>query len=454
MKICVQGLGYVGATTALILAGEQKNGVPLFKVFGLENKSKTGVERAKMLNRYIFPFKSADKDIGSYLKKIKKKGNLKTTTDKKVLNSVEVVIVSLGLDLKKNLTDFKSKNFLNAINDIGNNIKEDTLIVVQSTVPIGFTKRFIYPILKRCFQKRKLDYNNILLAHSYERVTPGAKFLNSIKNSSRVYSGINDISKIKCKYFLKKFINYKQFPLTELKNTDESEFSKILENSYRAVNIAFIDEWRQFSEFLNLDLERIIQAIRLRKTHANIMMPGLGVGGYCLTKDPKFGELSSKIIFNKKLNFSISNIALKINKQMLNSNIKKILKILEKRSLKKSNIIIFGLTYKEDVDDLRNSPSLVLAKSLQLKGHNVYFYDNFIDRKIIGKIKKIFNINDLRKFDTIIFTVKHKDIKKINFKNIKIKKHSVIYDSNLVLNSQQIKILRKKVKNFHKIGQN
>ena len=73
MKICVQGLGYVGATTALILAGEQKNGVPLFKVFGLENKSKTGVERAKMLNRYIFPFKSADKDIGSYLKKIKKK---------------------------------------------------------------------------------------------------------------------------------------------------------------------------------------------------------------------------------------------------------------------------------------------------------------------------------------------------------------------------------------------
>ena len=83
MKICVQGLGYVGATTALILAGEKKNGVPQFEVFGLENKSKTGLERAKKLNSYIFPFKSGDRDIGLYLKKIKKKGTLKATTDKK-----------------------------------------------------------------------------------------------------------------------------------------------------------------------------------------------------------------------------------------------------------------------------------------------------------------------------------------------------------------------------------
>ncbi len=453
MKICVQGLGYVGATTALILAGEQKNGVPLFKVFGLENKSKTGVERAKMLNRYIFPFKSADKDIGSYLKKIKKKGNLKTTTDKKVLNSVEVVIVSLGLDLKKNLTDFKSKNFLNAINDIGSNIKEDTLIVVQSTVPIGFTKRFIYPILKRCFQKRKLDYNNILLAHSYERVTPGAKFLNSIKNSSRVYSGINDISKIKCKYFLKKFINYKQFPLTELKNTDESEFSKILENSYRAVNIAFIDEWRQFSEFLNLDLERIIQAIRLRKTHANIMMPGLGVGGYCLTKDPLFAELSAKKIFKKNIKFKFSSSSVLTNEQMLKSNIRKIKKIIKNKKIKKNKVLIFGLSYKADVDDLRHSPALSLAVSLKKNKQKVYFFDSFIKKDVMG-IKKFKNLSKINNFDLIIFAVNHEDFKKVNFNNLKINRGTTVYDANLVLTNKQESILRKKTEYYYKVGKN
>ena len=453
MKICVQGLGYVGATTALILAGEQKNGVPLFKVFGLENKSKTGVERAKMLNRYIFPFKSADKDIGSYLKKIKKKGNLKTTTDKKVLNNVEVVIISLGLDLKKNLTDFKSKNFLNAINDIGNNIKEDTLIVVQSTVPIGFTKRFIYPILKRCFKKRKLDYNNILLAHSYERVTPGAKFLNSIKNSSRVYSGINDISKIKCKYFLKKFINYKQFPLTELKNTDESEFSKILENSYRAVNIAFIDEWRQFSEFLNLDLERIIQAIRLRKTHANIMMPGLGVGGYCLTKDPLFAELSAKKIFKKNIKFKFSSSSVLTNEQMLKSNIRKIKKIIKNKKIKKNKVLIFGLSYKADVDDLRHSPALSLAVSLRKNKQKVYFFDSFIKKDVMG-IKKLKNLSKINNFDIIIFAVNHENFKKVNFNNLKINRGTTVYDANLVLTNKQESILRKKTEYYYKVGKN
>ena len=182
-------------------------------------------------------------------------------------------------------------------------------------------------------------------------------------------------------------------------------------------------------------------------------MPGLGVGGYCLTKDPKFGELSSKIIFNKNFKFPISTNAININREILKFNKKKIINILKLNNLERAKIIIFGLTYKEDVDDLRNSPSLSLATSLNKKGFNISYYDNFISEKI-ANIKKVKNINDLRKYDLIIFSVKHNNIKNINFKNIKISKKTIIYDSNLVLTPKQTIILKRKVINFHRVGQN
>ena len=97
---------------------------------------------------------------------------------------------------------------------------------------------------------------------------------------------MNTASKKKCSNFLKTFINSKKYKLTEFNNLTECEASKILENSYRAINIAFIDEWTKFAPKLKIDLLKIINAIKLRPTHSNLMKPGIGVGGYCLTKTP------------------------------------------------------------------------------------------------------------------------------------------------------------------------
>ena len=129
---------------------------------------------------------------------------------------------------------------------------------------------------------------------------PGKNYLDSIINYWRVFAGINDISADKCAEFLSKIINVKKYPLTRLSNTNESETGKLLENSYRAVNIAFIEEWGRFAEDIGLDLFNIIDAIKMRPSHNNIMQPGFGVGGYCLTKDPRFADLSVKQIFKKK----------------------------------------------------------------------------------------------------------------------------------------------------------
>ena len=134
------------------------------------------------------------------------------------------------------------------------------------------------------FNKRGLDIDKIYIGHSYERVMPGPGYIDSIINFYRVYSGINEESANEVEKFLKTIISTKEHHLRELHNTTATETAKVLENSYRAMNIAFMVEWSRFAENAGINLYEIIKAIRLRPTHSNMMLPGIGVGGYCLTK--------------------------------------------------------------------------------------------------------------------------------------------------------------------------
>ena len=113
---------------------------------------------------------------------------------------------------------------------------------------------------------------------------------------------VSILYQVRCVKIFKKIINTKKYPLTHLQNIKDCETCKIFENTYRAVNIA-LDEFTKFSIENKIDIKKILSAIRLRKTHNNIMNPGLGVGGYCLTKDPKFLSFSSKYILKSNLNF-------------------------------------------------------------------------------------------------------------------------------------------------------
>ena len=207
MKICIQGLGYVGATTAVLLASKLIKKKPKFQVIGLEKKNETGLDRVKKFKKYQFPFESNDKNIFKSIKVIKKNKNFFPTFDKNCLSNVDIIIVSMGLDLSKNKKNFNDRQFINGIIDIGNKISENTLVVIQSTVPIGYTRKIIKPLIFKLVKKRGIDYNNIYLAHSYERVTPGKNYLNSISNSHRVYSGINKTSKKLCNEPFPSFCN-------------------------------------------------------------------------------------------------------------------------------------------------------------------------------------------------------------------------------------------------------
>lgn len=129
---------------------------------------------------------------------------------------------------------------------------------------------------------------------------PGSHYLDSIVNYWRVYSGVTKESADRCMHFLQSVINTEEYPLTQLSSTTASETAKVLENSYRALNIAFMEEWGRFAEEIGINMFEIVEAIRKRPTHANIMKPGFGVGGYCLTKDPLFVKIGAEKFFGKK----------------------------------------------------------------------------------------------------------------------------------------------------------
>lgn len=234
--------------------------------------------------------------------------------------------------------------------------------------------------------------------------------------------------------------------LTEFNSITECETAKVLENSFRAINISFIDEWTKISQKLNVNLFDIINAIRKRPTHKNLMFPGLGVGGYCLTKDPTFIKYTSKNILGVHQNFPITSQAVKINKNMIYTSLKF---VMSKIKIKKKKILVCGGSYKEDTNDTRHSPSLKFAKILQNKGGKVYLHDPWLNQDKIASVGINFEKKFSNKFDIIIFAVSHKIFKKINVKNIK--KNCTLFDLNNCLSSSQFKQLKNK-KNFYCLG--
>ena len=265
-------------------------------------------------------------------------------------------------------------------------------MLIESTIPPGMTEKILIPQIKKILKTRKIDFNDIYIAHSYERVMPGINYFNSIREYWRVYAGINNKSAKKCENFLKTFINTKKYQLTKLDNIRSSELSKILENTYRSVTISLMDEWTKFAKSINVDLFQVSEAIRKRSTHSNIRYPGLGVGGYCLTKDPKFAEVSAKKIFKlKNFSFPLSNYSVDINNKMPEFAFD-IIKDYFGNKLKNSSVLIMGISYLAEVSDTRYSPSEVLYNKLQQNVKNIILHDPYVSfwKEKILKFLKIF----------------------------------------------------------------
>ena len=441
MQIVIQGLGFVGSAMAVAVASKiDKNKEPIFNVIGIDRSNQLGEQRISSINNKKFPFKTNDKKLSNELKESVERGNLRATSNISNYSKADIVIVSINCDLIKDdsVVSIELDSFSNSIKEIASQVKENTLIIIESTVPPGTCIKIVYPIFKNYFKKRRLNIDKLFIAHSYERVMPGDKYFDSITNYWRVFSGINSISADKCESFLSQIINVKEYPLTKLKNTTSSETGKLLENSYRATNIAFIEEWSRFAEEVGIDLFEIINAIRMRPTHSNIMQPGFGVGGYCLTKDPLFAKIAAKDLFNlKNHDFTFSSQAIKINSEMPLVTLGKIKEYFN-GDIQGKKILLMGITYRQDVADTRFSPSEVFYKRAKSEGASIKVYDPMISYWDEISTQVLSDLPKLDNYDVVVFAVPHNDFKEISLKEWNNNRDILIFDANNVLTKKQI----------------
>ena len=443
-KVVIVGLGYVGLPLALSIAGAKRKREHLYNVVGLEKDNFDGKKKVKNINRCNILNKSADSNLKKkliYHKKVIK--NFFASDDFSHIKDSNIVVVTISCHLlnnKKYKIDFKK--YVQTIEKIVREMKKNSTLVVESTLLPGTSEKIFKKIIKS-IEIRKFKKGTINYVYSYERVMPGKNYLNSIINYWRVVSGISERSYNIGKKFYSSFVNTKKYPITRLSCT-EAEIAKIIENSYRAVNIAFVNEWQKFCENYNANLFKIVEAIRMRPTHNNLRYPGFGVGGYCLTKDPLYGKISSKILLNKKTHFPFSELAMKINKKMPFDTLNLVKKVLKKK-IENNKILLMGYSYKENIADIRFSPSIKLHQALN-KSNTVEIYDPYFNDSF--SLKKF---PEFSKYNIIFFLVKHSTFKKINFLN-KISKKSVIVDANNVLSKKQTKDIEKIAKKLISIG--
>ena len=429
-------------------------GEPLFNVTGIDLPTGVGQERIDCINSGKFPFKTNDSKLLDELKKAVGRCNLKATGDKDAYTMADVVVVNINCDLVKqnDQENIAIGPFAHSIREIAENISENTLVIIESTVPPGTCDKIVYPIFEDIFNKRKLNINKLYLAHSYERVMPGDEYFNSIINYWRVYAGINDESANRCEVFLSHVINTKDYPLMRLSSTTASETGKLLENSYRAVNIAFIEEWGRFSEEVGIDLYEVIDAIRMRPTHANIRQPGFGVGGYCLTKDPLFAKIAAKEILNLNGHeFPFSSKAVQVNDEMPLVTLKK-LKNHFNGDLNGINILLMGVTYRQDVGDTRFSPSEIFIKKGRSQGAKINAHDPLVDHWDEMNMDLKTELPDSTDFDAIVFAVPHKEYVDINLNEWISNRRTLLFDANNVLSKTQVLEIKENGLKYMSIG--
>ncbi len=387
--VVVVGLGFVGAVMAAVVADStDKKGRSGKFVIGMQRPSPRSFWKIPLFNRGISPVKAEDPEVDLLIGRcVKEKRTLVATYTYEALKLADVVVVDVQCDyLKESLgavrTGSADMAALEAsLATIAEHILPRALVLVETTVAPGTTEQVAYPIMKKIFEKRGIK-SEPLLAHSYERVMPGKNYVASIRDFWRVCSGVNPAARKRVARFLTDVLNTEKFPLTVLDRPIESETAKIVENSYRATILAFMDEWSLFAERNGVDLKKVIEAIKVRPTHSNMLFPGPGIGGYCLPKDGGLGLWAYKHIFGWEDDiFKITPLAIDINDtralhapQLVRDALRNMGK-----PLAASEILVLGAAYREDVGDTRYSGSEIMVRKLSEMGADVRVHDPYLD---------------------------------------------------------------------------
>lgn len=388
-KICVVGLGYIGLPTAALLANTG------YQIIGVDVNA-TAVNIINQGKIHI-----VEPDLANFVKSAVCSGKLKAYTKPQ---AADIFMLCVPTPFYINGGDIPEPNLeyvLAATEAIVPYIKPGDIVILESTSPVGTTDK-IYQTLKTA----GVDVEQIFLAYCPERVLPGKIMVELIEND-RIVGGFNAASTQKVKEF------YKTFVRGEVLETDSqtAEMSKLVENSYRDVNIAFANELSILSDVHNINVYEVIKLAN-RHPRVNILNPGCGVGGHCIAVDPWF------MVASDPQQAKLIKTAREVNDYKADWVIEKIKSTalaFEIEHNKKPTIACMGLAFKPDIDDLRESPALYITKSLQSQQLNILAVEPNL--KDYYELKLVNYKQAIDQADIIIFLVKHREFLALEIKN-------------------------------------
>ena len=407
LNISIFGLGYVGLPLAIRLA-------KYYNVIGFDKNK----QRINDLKKYL----DKNNEINS---KELKKSKLKYSTNINDLNNSNIFIVTVPTPVtKNNKPDLRP--LLQACKDIGKIINKGSIVVFESTVYPGVTEEICGPQIKK--YSNLIPGKDFYLGYSPERMNPGDKD-HSVDKITKVISGDCKKTKLILKKIYGKINSGKIFIS---KNIKTAEAAKVIENTQRDINVAFINEITKLFKKIDLNIFDVLKTAGTKWNFLNFK-PGF-VGGHCIGVDPYYLAYLAK---KKKIGPNLILSGRKVNNEFpifLSNYINNVIN-------KKSKILILGITFKENVNDLRNTKVLDLIKSLNKKDHKVYINDTYAYENEVRKMNlRLTSLNTKDKYDVIILAVPHDNYKKLNYSFFKKKlnKNGKVFDLKAIWKNKKL----------------
>jgi UDP-N-acetyl-D-glucosamine dehydrogenase len=403
-RVCVIGLGYVGLPLAV------EKGKVGFPVLGIDQNA----SKIKQINEGSnYNHDVSDED----LLQLVKRGNFKATCDYNEITGQDIIIICVPTPLNKHREPDIS-SIQDAAAEIRKRLEPGKVIILESTTYPGTTEEVILPLMESSGLKAGKDF---FLIYSPERVDPGNKRYTT-SNTSKVVGGVTPACLDIAKYFYSQTIAN----VVPVSSPAVAEMTKVFENTYRAVNIALVNELMMLCNKMNINVWEVVDAAGTKPFGIQTFYPGPGVGGHCIPVDPFYlGWKARQYDFPTRF----IELAGEINIQASYYVVNKVIKALNSKgkAMKDSRILVLGVTYKKDVSDFRESPALTIMRELQDYGAKVVFFDPYIESLCGYPYERVgLDTDELSSCDCVLILADHS--------NVDYEK--VVSDSDLVIDTR------------------
>jgi len=434
-KIVVIGMGYVGIPAAALLAD-----VPNYSVVGIQRHSKRSGWKIDYLNEGKNPIGGDEPGLSELINRVVKKGSFKVTDDYTEIKDADVILIDVQTPTDEHgIPHYESLKEVSK--EVGRYIKKRALVVIESTVAPGTTEFIVKPIIE---QESKLKAGvDFFLAFSYERVMVG-RLIHNIQQYPRIIGGIDEKSTKLAMDVYKHIVKSTLHPTDSL----TAEVAKVVENTYRDVNIAFANEVGLMCESLGIDVFKVRELVNTLPNDPsnpaanpvrNMHFPGAGVGGHCLPKDPWLLKYGVDTYGSFKVNSEVIIGSRRLNMWMPEHMIELLQEALKKqnKTMKNAKIAVLGVAFLENSDDTRNTPTKIVYEKLKAHDAKPILHDPYVREFDYPFTKDVDEA--LKDADAVLLMVNHKEYLVLSLKDLKQKMNTPVFiDGRNAFNKQTV----------------